>query len=174
MKDKVRESPFVRKVPDGDDRARLVCRDCGHIQYENPTVTVGAVCTWEDKILLCRRAIEPRIGFWTIPAGYLELSETTLEGAAREVWEEARVRVEMGGLVGIYEIPHISQMYMIYRARMTAPDAEPGPESADVQLFAWNDIPWDELAFPSVSWALERCRDSDGAVVHTEVHRPRA
>ena len=158
-------------VPEGDDRERLVCHDCGHIQYENPKITVGAICTWEDKLLLCRRAIEPRPGFWTIPAGYLEESETTAEGAAREVWEEARARVRMDGLLGIYEIPHISQIYMIYRARMTAPDCAAGPESADAALFSWDDIPWGELAFPSVTWALEEfIRDPDGGV-RVKVHR---
>ena len=134
MSGESKAGPTVRMVPEGDDRERLVCLDCGHIHYENPKITVGAVCTWEDKLLLCRRAIEPRPGFWTIPAGYLEESETTAEGAAREIWEEARARVKMDGLFGIYEIPHISQIYMIYRARMIAPDCAPGPESADAAL----------------------------------------
>ena len=165
MSGESKAGPTVRMVPEGDDRERLVCLDCGHIHYENPKITVGAVCTWEDKLLLCRRAIEPRPGFWTIPAGYLEESETTAEGAAREIWEEARARVKMDGLFGIYEIPHISQIYMIYRARMIAPDCAPGPESADAALFSWDDIPWGELAFPSVSWALQEFRrDPDGGV----------
>ena len=163
--------PTVETVPAGDDRARLVCPDCGYIKYENPKIIVGAICTWEEKLLLCRRAIEPRIGAWTIPAGYLELNETTTEGAAREVWEEARARVEMDGLVGVYEIPHISQVYMIYRAHLTEPGIAPGPESADVALVAWDDIPWTELAFPSVTWALERFRQGPKGVVHTATHR---
>ncbi len=162
--------PSVRMVPEGDDRERLVCPDCGHIHYENPTITVGAICTWEDKFLLCSRAIEPSLGLWTFPAGYLEENETTAEGAAREVWEEARARVQMDGLFGIYEIPRISQIYLIYRARMTASDCAPGPESADAALFFWDDIPWGELAFPSVSWALDELRrDPDGGV-RVKVH----
>ena len=150
--------PTVETVPEGDTRPRRVCPDCGYIEYDNPKIVVGAVCVWRGRVLLCRRAIAPRIGFWTIPAGFLELNETTAEGAAREVWEEACARVRMEGLVGIYEIPHISQVYVIHRARLTAPDFAPGQESTDVALFAWDDIPWDELAFPSVAWALRQYR----------------
>jgi len=157
-------------VPEGDDRERLVCLDCGYIHYENPKITVGAICTWEDKILLCRRAIEPRSGFWTIPAGYLEENETTAVGAAREVWEEARARVRMGALFGIYEIPRISQIYMIFLANMTHADCAPGPESAAVELFSWDDIPWEELAFPSVSWGLEEYRANPNGGIRVKVH----
>ena len=162
--------PSVRMIPEGEDRERLVCLDCGHVHYENPKITVGAVCTWEDKLLLCRRAIEPRPGFWTISAGYLEESETTAEGAAREVWEEAGARVQMDGLFGIYENPHISQIYMIYRARMTVSDCAPGPESADAALFSWDDVPWGEMAFPSVTWVLEEFRDNPDGGVRVKVH----
>lgn len=149
-------------VPEGDNRTRLVCPDCGYIQYDNPKVVVGAVCTWEDKILLCRRAIEPRLGYWTFPAGFMELDESTAEGAAREVWEEARAKVEIDGLLGIYDIPHISQVYVVYRAHMTTPAFAPGPESEDVALFDWEDIPWDDLAFSSVVWALRQFREGTG------------
>ena len=152
----------MESVPEGDNRTRLVCPDCGYIHYQNPKVVVGAVCTWENKILLCRRAIEPRLGFWTIPAGFLELNESTAEGAAREVWEEARAKVEMDGLIGVYDIPHISQVYVVYRAHMTTPEFAPGPESQDVVLSDWDDIPWDDLAFSSIVWALKRFRDSAG------------
>ena len=152
----------MKSVPEGDNRTRLVCPDCGYIRYDNPKVVVGAVCTWENKVLLCRRAIEPRLGYWTFPAGYMELDESTAEGAAREVWEEARAKVEMDGLIGIYDIPHISQVYVVYRARMTTPAVAPGPESQDVVLFAWPDIPWDDLAFSSVAWALRRFREDVG------------
>ncbi len=160
-------------VPDGDTHERLVCPDCGYIAYDNPKIVAGAVCVWEDRILLCRRAIEPRLGHWTIPAGFMELGETIAEGAAREVWEEACARVDIGDLLGIYEIPHISQIYMIYRARMTAPDFAPSAESSHVALFAWDDIPWDDLAFPSVVWALELFRQGTGPVIHTAAHDPR-
>jgi ADP-ribose pyrophosphatase YjhB (NUDIX family) len=148
--------PTVETVPKGDTRSRLVCPDCGYIEYSNPKVVVGAVCTWQDKVLLCRRAIAPASGRWTIPAGFMELGESTSEGAAREVWEEALARVRIEGLVGIYDIPHISQVHVIYRAAMTDAEFAAGEESEEVGLFAWSDVPWDELAFPSVRWALKR------------------
>jgi len=102
------------------------------------------------------------VGLWTIPAGFMELGETTTAGVAREVWEEARARVEVESLIGIYEIPRISQVQMIYQARMTAAEFAPGEESLDVELFTWERIPWDDLAFPSVSWALDRFRTGGG------------
>ena len=160
-------------VPDGDTHERLVCPDCGYIAYDNPKLVAGAVCVWEDRVLLCRRAIEPRLGHWTIPAGFMELGETVAEGAAREVWEEACARVEIGDLLGLYEIPHISQIYMIYRARMTTPEFAPTVESSDVALFAWDDIPWDDLAFPSVIWALQRFREGSAPMIYTAAHDPR-
>ena len=153
--------PSVKIVPEGDDRPRLTCPDCGYIAYENPKVVVGAVCTWEDRILLCKRAIEPRIGYWTIPAGYLELNETFAEGAAREAWEEAQTQINITGVLGIYEIPRISQVYVIHRAELTAPEFHPGPESQDVKLVEWSDIPWEDLAFPSVSWALKHFQSGE-------------
>ena len=157
-----RKGPTVVTMPEGDNRTRLVCPDCGYIRYDNPKVVVGAVCTWEGKVLLCRRAIEPRLGYWTFPAGFMELDESTADGAAREVWEEAQATVEMDGLIGVYDIPHISQVYVVYRARMTTPKFAPGPESQDVVLFAWEDIPWDDLAFSSIAWALKRFREDAG------------
>ncbi|WP_142849681.1 NUDIX hydrolase [Telmatospirillum sp. J64-1] len=151
--------PSIAKIPEGDDRQRLVCGDCGFVLYENPKIIVGAVCRWQDRWLLCRRAIEPRRGYWTLPAGYMELQETTEEGAAREVWEEAGARVRIGELLALYNLPQISQVHMIYRAEMTSPDFAPGPESLDVGLFSWDDIPWGELAYPTVAWSL--CHDRD-------------
>jgi len=154
--------PRLRKIPDGDDRARLVCAECGFILYENPKVIVGAVCSWGDRYLLCRRAIEPRRGYWTMPAGYMELHETTEQGAIREVWEEARARVEVDALLAVYNIPRISQVHMIYRARMLSEDYAPGPESEAVGLFRWEEIPWDELAYPNVGWSLHHERELKG------------
>jgi ADP-ribose pyrophosphatase YjhB (NUDIX family) len=154
------KGPVTLRVPEGDNRERLVCADCGFINYVNPKIVVGAVCTWADTILLCRRAINPRKGFWTLPAGYLEERETTEAGAAREAWEEARARIELDGVLGIYSIPRLSQVQIIYRARLLAPDVEAGPESEAVGLFRWADIPWSEIAFPSVKWALGHFRDS--------------
>lgn len=145
---------FDLKVPEGDDRSRLVCRDCGFINYENPKIVVGSVASWDGRILLCRRAIEPRLGFWTLPAGYLELNETAAEGARREAWEEARARLEIDQLLAVYSIPRISQIQLIYRARLASREVAPGPETLELDLFDWEAIPWDDLAFPSVHWAL--------------------
>jgi ADP-ribose pyrophosphatase YjhB (NUDIX family) len=147
---------FVRAIPEGDSRQRLVCNDCGFINYENPKVVVGAVVREGRRILMCRRAINPRQGFWTLPAGYLELNETTADGARREAWEEARAKIEIDGLLAVYNIPRISQVQVIYRARLVSPDVAAGPESEAVGLYRWEDIPWDDLAFPSVHWALRQ------------------
>ncbi len=149
----------VRMVPEGDTHERLVCETCGFIEYSNPKVVVGAVCVWEDRILLCRRAIEPRHGYWTIPAGYLELGESAAEGAAREAFEEANARIEIDGLLAVYSVPRISQIQVIYAARLLSPDVSPGIESLDTRLVDRADIPWDDLAFPSVRWALDQHRD---------------
>lgn len=153
---------FVREVPEGDDRKRLVCADCGFVAYENPKVVVGSVATWEERILLCRRAINPRKGFWTLPAGYLELHESAADGALREAWEEARAGLEIDQLLAVYAIPRISQIQLIYRAHLTSPDVTPGPESLETVLFTWDEIPWDEIAFPSVHWALHHHREVRG------------
>ena len=154
-------------MPEGDTRTRLVCTDCGYIAYENPKVVVGAVCLWEDKVLMCRRAIGPREGFWTIPAGFMEMGESTAEGAAREVWEEACSRVEITTLIGIYEVPRISQVHVFYRAQMTGPEFAAGVESREVALFAQDRIPWDEIAFPSATWALQNSQGSGAPVIAT-------
>lgn len=162
MKDKQSPGPSVKAIPEGDNRTRLVCPDCGYVEYTNPKVVVGAVCTWDDRILLCRRAITPSRGYWTVPAGFMELGETTAEGAAREVWEEARARVSVEDMIGIYEIPRISQVQFFYRAPMTEPAFAAGAESLEVDLFPWDAIPWDRLAFPSVTWVLRRYEAGGG------------
>ncbi|MEO8714368.1 MAG: NUDIX hydrolase [Acetobacteraceae bacterium] len=154
---------FVRRIPEGDDRERLICPDCGHIAYENPKIVVGSVVVTGDSILLCRRAIEPRYSFWTLPAGYLELGETAEEGAQREAWEEARARIVLDGILGIYSISRIGQVQILFRARFAGsepdrPGFASGPESLEVALCAWGDIPWDRIAFPTVRWALEAWR----------------
>jgi ADP-ribose pyrophosphatase YjhB (NUDIX family) len=151
--------PTIRKIPDGDDRERLVCPDCGFVQYDNPKIVVGSVVRVGGKVMLCRRAIMPRKGFWTLPAGYLELHESAIDGAKREAWEEARARIAIDGLIAVYNIPRISQIQLIWRATLAEPGFAPGPESLDVRLFAWDDIPHDELAFPSVRWALNHARE---------------
>ncbi|MDZ4738531.1 MAG: NUDIX hydrolase [Alphaproteobacteria bacterium] len=146
---------FVRRIPDGDNLERDVCARCGHIHYVNPKIVVGAVCSWHGRILLCRRAIEPRLGFWTIPAGYMEERETPAQGAAREAWEEALARIEIDRLLAIYAVPWISQVQLIFRARLSTAQFGAGSESLEAKLFAWEEIPWGELAFPSVLWALK-------------------
>lgn len=154
---------FEQKIPLGDDRPRMICGKCGFVAYENPKVIVGAVCTSADgRYLLCRRAIEPRSGFWTMPAGYMELTETSEEGARREVWEEAGAKVEIDALLAIYNISRISQVHMIYRARMITDAFASGIESLETKLFAWDEIPWDDLAYPNVRWSLRYHRDLQG------------
>jgi ADP-ribose pyrophosphatase YjhB (NUDIX family) len=148
-------SSFERRVLTPDDRPRLVCTDCGFVDYENPKIVVGSVVRTDDRILLCRRAIEPRAGFWTIPAGYLEIGETPEEGAMREAREEACARIEIEALLAVYGIPRLGQVQLIFRSRLAAPGIAAGPESREVALFTWDRIPWDELAFPSVRWALD-------------------
>lgn len=149
-------------TPDGEDRPRLVCGDCGFIFYENPKLIVGAVCTWGDAYLLCRRAIEPRRGYWTMPAGFMELAETAETGAVREVWEEAGAKVVVDNLLAVYSIPKISQVHLIYRAKMKSADCAAGVESLETQLFPWDKIPWDELTYPNVAWSLHHHRDLIG------------
>lgn len=154
-------SRFARRIPPGDDRERLVCRDCGFVVYENPKIIVGAVVHDVGRLLLCRRAIPPREGFWTLPAGHLELHESPAEGACREAWEEARARIDIEALLAVYTIPHLSQVQLIYRARLCEPDrVAPGPETLEVAVLEWAEIPWEDLAFPSVRWALEHYRET--------------
>jgi len=155
-----RDTPFQRRVPEGDSRERLVCADCGFVNYENPKIVVGVVATWEGRILLCRRAIHPRRGFWTLPAGYLELNETTADGAAREAREEACAVLRIDQLLAVYSIPRISQVQLMYRANLVSPDVAAGEETEAVGLFDWDEIPWDEIAFPSVHWALHHHRET--------------
>ncbi|MBB4315928.1 ADP-ribose pyrophosphatase YjhB (NUDIX family) [Roseospira marina] len=154
--------PTVAMVPDGDDRERLVCTDCGYVRYDNPKIIVGAVCTWEDRYLLVRRAIPPREGHWCLPSGFMELGESTEAGATREVWEEACARVAVTDLLALYNLAHISQVHLIYRARMLTPDCAPGPESQEVTLVAWDELPWNDLAYPNVAWALRQHRAMRG------------
>lgn len=149
---------FSMKIPAGDDRKRPVCDHCGHIQYMNPKIVAGSVVLHEDRVLLCRRAIEPRRGFWTLPAGYLELNETVAEGAMREAREEACAEIEIEALLAVYSIPRISQVQLIHKARLVRPDIAAGEESLEVGLFGWADIPWTDIAFPSVHWALADIR----------------
>ncbi len=154
---------FERRIPEGDNRERSVCQACGYVAYENPKVVVGSVVAAGDCVLMCRRAIEPRKGYWTLPAGYLELGETLQEGAMREALEEAEASIALDGILGVFSIARIGQVQVIFRARFAAdgePRFAPGPESLEVKLFAWQDLPWDTIAFPSVHWALHAWRNA--------------
>ena len=144
------------EILSGDDRARYTCRSCGTIHYQNPRVVVGCIPEWQGKILFCRRAIEPRYGHWTLPAGYLENGETVAEGARRETLEESGATVS--GLVpyGLYNICYVNQIYLMFRGRLSDLDFRPGPESLDVRLFNMEEIPWDDLAFPVMEKTLTR------------------
>jgi ADP-ribose pyrophosphatase YjhB (NUDIX family) len=155
---------FVRRIPEGDNRERSVCAECGYVAYENPKVVVGSVIAADGHILMCRRAIEPRKGFWTLPAGYLELGETLEEGAAREAMEEAEAAIAIDGILGVFSIARIGQVQVIFRARFAeagSPAFAAGPESEEVRLFAWDEIPWRDIAFPSVRWALHAWRSAE-------------
>lgn len=164
---------FVRRIPEGDNRERLVCADCGHIAYENPKVVVGSVVTFGTALLMCRRAIDPRRGFWTLPAGYLELGETIEEGAIREALEEACADIVLEGILGVFSISRIGQVQVIFRARFAgAPAFAAGEESQDVRLFEPDLIPWSEIAFPSVHWALAAWKRSAGAPLGPPARNP--
>lgn len=142
------------KIPDGDDRERFVCTSCDSIHYINPRVIVGCVPSYQGKVLLCKRAIEPRYGYWTLPAGFMENGETTPEGAARETWEEARARVSQLELYRIFDVPYISQVYMFYRCELDDGEYGVGPESLESGLYSEDEIPWDDIAFPPVKETL--------------------
>ncbi|MCC5997299.1 MAG: NUDIX hydrolase [Oceanicaulis sp.] len=152
------EPRFDIRTPDGEDRARRVCARCGFIDYVNPRIVAGAVVTDDSgRILICRRAIAPRVGFWTLPAGYMEQGESVEEAARREAREEACAEIALDGLLAVYSIPRISQVQIFFRARLVS-DIAPGPESQEVSLLGWDALPMDALAFPSVRWALEDWR----------------
>jgi ADP-ribose pyrophosphatase YjhB (NUDIX family) len=138
------------RIPDGDSLPRYVCSSCATIHYQNPKMVVGCIPEWEDKVLLCRRAIEPRRGLWTLPAGFMENGETTFDGAMRETLEEANARVAIESLYALYNIPYISQVYLLFRARLLDLDFSPGIETLELKLFAEADIPWDQIAFATV------------------------
>lgn len=150
---------FHRTVPQGDSQQRDVCRQCGYVHYQNPKVVAGAVVRHEGRVLLCKRAINPRMGYWTLPAGYMELGETIVDAALREAREEACAEIEIEAVLAVYSIPRLSQVQVIHLARLAKPDFAAGEESLEVKLFAWDEIPWDDLAFPSVHWALNHFRE---------------
>ncbi|HYD80491.1 MAG TPA: NUDIX hydrolase [Paucimonas sp.] len=147
------------QIPPGDNRPRYVCAGCGTIHYQNPKMVIGSIPVWqrdgESKILLCKRAIEPRYGFWTLPAGFMENEETTTDAAVRETFEEAGARIELHELFSLLNVPHVHQVHLFYRATLLDLEYAPGTESLEVQLFAESEIPWDEIAFPTVAYTLK-------------------
>jgi ADP-ribose pyrophosphatase YjhB (NUDIX family) len=147
-------SPVRQGIPDGDDRPRFICDRCGTVHYHNPKLIVGCIPVWNGQVLLCRRAIDPRKGYWTLPAGFMEQGETLAHGAAREAMEEANVKVELGELYTLFSLPHISQVYAFFHARMTDGRFFPGAESLETQLFGEEEIPWDDIAFETVHRSL--------------------
>ncbi len=148
-------APAEYRVPPDDNRERATCTVCGEIHYENPLNVVGTVPVWGDQVLLCRRNIEPRYGFWTLPAGFLELGESTAEGAIRETVEEAGANIELQGLFTLLNVVRVGQIHFYYRARMLDTTLAPGPETIEAQLFREDEVPWDELAFRTVRLTLE-------------------
>jgi ADP-ribose pyrophosphatase YjhB (NUDIX family) len=152
-------APVEHIIPQGDSLKRAYCPNCRHIQYENPRLIVGCIAEFEEKILLCRRAIEPRHGFWTLPAGFMENGETTIDGAKREALEEACASIDIDAPFALISIAHINQVHLFYRGHMRTPEFSAGEESLEVKLLAFEEIPWDELAFKSVRYCLEKYRE---------------
>lgn len=150
---------LVLKIPAGDNKPRICCENCGTIHYSNPKMVVGCLPVWEGKILLCRRAIEPRKGYWGLPAGYLENKETVEEGALRETLEESGAEVDIVRMHAIYNIPRISQVYIFFLANMRGPELDPGEESLEAKLFELDEIPYEEMAFPSSSYAIKKYKE---------------
>jgi ADP-ribose pyrophosphatase YjhB (NUDIX family) len=143
------------KTPPGDNRARHVCPECDTIFYDNPRIVAGTIPVWEDRVLMCRRAIEPRRGFWTLPAGFMENAESSFDAAARETLEEANARVDSLELYSVFNLPHVNQVYMMFRARLLDLDFSAGEESLEVALLSESEVPWPELAFPTIQHTLE-------------------
>lgn len=148
--------PVSTLVPAGDNRPRSVCRACGTVHYVNPKLVVGTVPVHEGKVLLCRRAIDPRMGYWTLPAGFMEIGETLADAARRETWEEALARVELGELFSIVDVVEAGQVHVFFHASLPRPEFGAGAETLETRLFAPEEIPWEELAFPSVRIALRQ------------------
>ena len=159
----------VYRLPDdGDTKERAVCATCNTVHYENPLNVVGTVPWLGDKVLLCKRAIEPRHGKWTLPAGFMELGETTAQGAARETEEEAGAQFEMQGLFTVMSVPRVGQVHLFYRARLLSDQFNPGAETLEARLFSESDIPWDEIAFRTVKETLERIREQYANILAKE------
>lgn len=148
-------APVELRIPPDDNRMRHVCTSCGEVHYQNPKLIVGALAEWQGKVLMCRRAIEPRHGLWTLPAGFMENGETIAEAATRETLEEANARIAISDLYSMYSLPHINQVHILFRARLLDLDFCPGQESLEVKLLDKAEIPWDRIAFRAVRFSLE-------------------
>ena len=148
-------SPTQILIPEGDNRERHCCSECGTIHYQNPRIIAACIPVWEDQVLMCKRAIEPRLGYWTLPAGFMELGETTEQAAARETEEEAHALVEIGDLFAVFNLPHIAQVYMVYRAQLLRPEFSATDESLEVVLMREHEIPWSDLAFETMRRSLK-------------------
>lgn len=146
---------LIYDIPDDDNRHRYICQQCDIVHYQNPKIVAGCIPVWEDKILLCKRAIEPRSGYWTLPAGFMELGESSLEAGIRETLEEANARVEVEDLFAVFNLPHVDQVYMMFRSRLLDLEFSAGTESLEVELFTEDEIPWDELAFRTITETLK-------------------
>jgi len=164
---------LTRMIPPDDNRMRDVCTHCGAVHYQNPRNVVGAVPIWRDRVLLCRRAISPRHGKWTLPAGFMELGETTEQGALRETQEEAGVAIRMQSLYTVLSVAHVDQVHFFYLAQVLSPELDPGPETLEARFFTLADIPWNELAFHTVSTTLRHyaqdCQTGVFAVHHGHI-----
>jgi ADP-ribose pyrophosphatase YjhB (NUDIX family) len=162
-------------TPSGDNKLRYVCTSCAAVLYENPKLVVGCVTEYEGKILLCKRAIEPRLGYWTVPAGFMELGETLQQAAARETHEEACARVTLGSMLAVVDVVHAGQVHVFFRGTLDNGEYATGDESLDARLYAPDEIPWDEIAFPSGMIALKQFlaqRKTGIESVHTESAAP--
>jgi ADP-ribose pyrophosphatase YjhB (NUDIX family) len=142
-------------IPEGDSRLRAVCSACKIIHYVNPKMVLGTIPAWGDQVLLCRRAIEPRYGLWTLPAGFMEVEESTANGAMRETMEEAGARIELGSLFSVFDIPHVNQVHLFYLAQLKDLEFAAGPESLEVKLFTEDEIPWNLIAFRTITATLK-------------------
>ena len=171
-------SKVESKVPEDDNRPRFICVSCETIHYQNPNIVAGTVPVWNNQVLLCKRAIEPRYGYWTLPAGFMENQETTIEAALRETWEEAEAKVTVDGLYTVISEPQLDQVHMYFRATLTDCKFGAGPESLETHLYNEEDIPWDELAFPTVKRTLklffeDRKKGEFGVHVSDMIREPR-
>jgi ADP-ribose pyrophosphatase YjhB (NUDIX family) len=172
MNSKTQSLDFRRQIPAGDTHERDVCATCGFINYVNPKIVTGSVVRHRGKILLCRRAIEPRVGYWTLPAGFMEVGETAEQAAMREAREEANASIVIDRLLAVYTIPRIAQVQIMYLAHMAEEEFSAGPESLEVMLAGWDEIPWGEIAFPSVTWALEQYRSVEASTDFPPFYNP--